>query len=43
MRIDPSWFAVSPALTAADEEIDLLCDLVERSLVQALEDVAHVR
>ena len=43
MRIDPSWFAVSPALVATDEEIDLLCDTVERSLVEALENVAHVR
>ncbi len=43
MRIDPSWFAVSPALVATDEEIDLLCDTVERSLVEALEDVANVR
>ena len=43
MRIDPSLFAVSPALVATDEEIDLLCELVERSLVQALENVAHVR
>ena len=39
MRIDPSWFAVAPALVATDEQIDELCDLVEQSLKDALETV----
>jgi adenosylmethionine-8-amino-7-oxononanoate aminotransferase len=39
MRIDPSWFAVAPALNATDAQIDELCDLVERSLKDALDQV----
>jgi adenosylmethionine-8-amino-7-oxononanoate aminotransferase len=39
MRIDPSWFAVAPALIANKSEIDEMCSLIERSLVQALESV----
>jgi adenosylmethionine-8-amino-7-oxononanoate aminotransferase len=39
LRVDPSWFAVSPALVATEEEIDLMCDLIERSLVKALDQV----
>ena len=39
MRIDPSWFAVAPALIANKAEIDEMCSLIERSLVQALESV----
>jgi adenosylmethionine-8-amino-7-oxononanoate aminotransferase len=39
MRIDPSWFALSPALIATRSDIDELCDLVERSLADALEKV----
>ena len=39
MRIDPTWFAVAPALTATDGEIDELCDLVEKSLCDALDEV----
>ena len=39
MRVDPSWFAVAPALTAGQSEIDEMCDLIERSLLQALEAV----
>jgi adenosylmethionine-8-amino-7-oxononanoate aminotransferase len=42
LRIDPSWFAVSPALVATEEEIDFMCDLVERCLVQALEEMDGV-
>jgi len=36
MRIDPSWFAVAPALIAEEPDLDEMFDLVERSLVQAL-------
>jgi adenosylmethionine-8-amino-7-oxononanoate aminotransferase len=39
MRIDPTWFAVAPALIASKPEIDEMCSLIERSLVQALEAV----
>jgi len=37
MRIDPSWFAVAPPLIANRADIDEMCELIERSLVQALE------
>jgi adenosylmethionine-8-amino-7-oxononanoate aminotransferase len=40
MRIDPTWFAVSPALTATTAEIDEMCDLIERSLAEALDIVS---
>ena len=36
LRVDPSWFAVAPALTAGEPEIDEMCDLIERSLQEAL-------
>jgi adenosylmethionine-8-amino-7-oxononanoate aminotransferase len=39
MRVDPDWFAVSPPLIADEPDIDELCDLIERSLQQALERV----
>jgi 4-aminobutyrate aminotransferase-like enzyme len=39
LRVDPSWFAVSPALTAERSDIDELCQLVEKSLVDALQQV----
>ncbi|MGD0224637.1 MAG: aspartate aminotransferase family protein [Terriglobia bacterium] len=39
MRIDPTWFAVAPALIASKAEIDEMCCLIDRSLVQALETV----
>lgn len=39
MRIDPNWFAVAPALIAEKSQIDELCDLIERSLLDALEVV----
>ncbi len=37
MRIDPSWFAVAPALIATEADIDEMCDLIERSLAAALQ------
>ena len=40
MRIDPSWFALAPALVASESDIDELCDLVEQSLIDALEEIA---
>jgi adenosylmethionine-8-amino-7-oxononanoate aminotransferase len=39
MRIDPNWFALGPALTATEADIDELCGLVEKSLKAALERV----
>ena len=39
IRIDPNWFAVAPALIATEGDLDELVDLVEKSLVEALEAV----
>jgi len=39
LRIDPSWFAVAPALIAEKDDIDELCSRVEKSLAAALERV----
>jgi adenosylmethionine-8-amino-7-oxononanoate aminotransferase len=39
MRINPDWFAVSPPLISDEEEIDELCDLIEKSLVDALDRI----
>src|SRR6185437_16830299 len=36
LRIDPSWFAVAPALIAEENDLDEMCDLIERSLSTAL-------
>ncbi len=41
MRIDPSWFAVAPALIAEESDLDEMCELIEKSLVEALEEVIH--
>ena len=40
LRVDPTWFAVVPALVIAREEVDEMCDLIERSVRTALERVA---
>jgi adenosylmethionine-8-amino-7-oxononanoate aminotransferase len=39
MRIDPDWFAVSPPLVAEEADIDEMCDLIEKSLEEALDVV----
>ncbi len=39
LRVDPSWFAVSPALVATQADIDEMCELIEKSLVEALEEI----
>lgn len=39
MRVDPTWFALCPALTATEADIDELCALVEASLAAALKRV----
>lgn len=36
MRVDPDWFAVAPPIISTDEEIEEMCDLIEKSLVDAL-------
>ena len=41
MRIDPTWFAVSPALVATESEVDEMCSLIEKSLAEALEQVGR--
>jgi adenosylmethionine-8-amino-7-oxononanoate aminotransferase len=43
MRIDPSWFAVAPALICTESDIGELCDLVEISLEAALRAVNRCR
>jgi adenosylmethionine-8-amino-7-oxononanoate aminotransferase len=37
MRIDADWFAVSPPLIADMSDIEEMCDLIEKSLVEALD------
>jgi len=39
MRIDPSWFAVSPALIAEKTDIDFMYDLIEKSLIEAIKQI----
>ena len=39
IRVDPTWFAVAPALIAERSDIDEMCDLIEKSLIDALEQV----
>ncbi len=39
LRIDPSWFAVAPALIAEEGDLEEMCDLIERSLGTALNRV----
>jgi adenosylmethionine-8-amino-7-oxononanoate aminotransferase len=39
MRIDPSWFAVAPALIAEEPDIDELYGLIEKSFKDALDMV----
>jgi adenosylmethionine-8-amino-7-oxononanoate aminotransferase len=43
LRIDPSWFAVCPALIATETQFDEMCDLIEKSLREALEQVSRAR
>jgi adenosylmethionine-8-amino-7-oxononanoate aminotransferase len=39
LRVDPSWFAVSPPLIAEEADIDEMYDLIERSVIEAMEMV----
>ena len=36
LRVDPSWFAVGPALTIDEAGVDELCERIDRSLADAL-------
>lgn len=36
LRVDPSWFAIAPALTATETELDEMFGLIERSLQDAI-------
>jgi adenosylmethionine-8-amino-7-oxononanoate aminotransferase len=36
MRIDATWFAVAPPLIADKADIDFMCELIEKSLSDAL-------
>lgn len=39
MRVDPSWFAVAPPLIAEEPDLDEMCDLIDKSLRDALHAV----
>jgi len=39
LRVDPSWFAVSPPLIADESRIDEMCDLIEKCFAIALDQV----
>jgi hypothetical protein len=41
MRIDPTWFAVAPALIAKEGDIDELVALITKSLREALDEVTR--
>jgi adenosylmethionine-8-amino-7-oxononanoate aminotransferase len=41
MRIDPSWFAVAPALVCTETDLDELFELIDKSLKAALEMVGR--
>ncbi len=36
IRVDPTWFAVVPALVISKNEVDEMCELIDRSLQEAL-------
>jgi adenosylmethionine-8-amino-7-oxononanoate aminotransferase len=37
LRVDPSWFAVGPALNVEESQLDEMMDLIEKSLEEALD------
>ncbi|MGD0225912.1 MAG: aspartate aminotransferase family protein [Terriglobia bacterium] len=41
LRVSPLWFAVAPALVATEAQLDEMCSLIEKSLVEALEQVSQ--
>jgi adenosylmethionine-8-amino-7-oxononanoate aminotransferase len=36
LRVDPGWFAVAPAVIAEESDLAEMCELIEKSLVDAL-------
>jgi len=40
LRVDPNWFAVSPPLIAEESDLDEMCALIEKSLLQAIDESA---
>ena len=42
LRVDPNWFAVSPALTCSEPDLDEMFDLIEKSFDQAFTEVNAV-
>ena len=36
LRADPEWFALAPALNIGREDLDLMLDIVERSIVDVV-------
>ena len=40
LRVDPSWFAVAPALIAEEADLDEMVALIDKSLKEALDRVA---
>lgn len=42
LRVDPTWFAVCPALIATEADIDEMMDLIDRSLKAALEQAREI-
>ena len=42
LRIDPSWFAVSPALISTETQLDEMCGLIEKSFAEALAQVSQL-
>ncbi|MBN2216510.1 MAG: aspartate aminotransferase family protein [Pirellulales bacterium] len=43
LRIDPTWFAVAPALIAEESDLDEMVALIDKSLKQALDQVGRGR
>lgn len=41
LRVDPSWFAIAPALTAGRDQLDAICDRIEASLQAAIADAGR--
>jgi len=39
IRVDPTWFAVCPPLIAEASDVDEMCDLIDKSLRDALDMV----
>jgi adenosylmethionine-8-amino-7-oxononanoate aminotransferase len=39
--VDPFWFAVAPPLIAEEKDLDEICDLIEKSVSDALRMVGR--